>query len=95
MSRIVSARIQNEMHERLRNKCNELGCTINDYLEGMVELLVNGSTEFDLDDKYVITRKDDLTFPCCICQGKMIPNPESIRQAFKRWGHTSCINRKG
>ncbi len=94
MSRIVSARIENELHERLRNKCNNLGCTINDYMVGMIELLLNGSTEIKLDDKYVITRKDEFTFPCCVCGGKMTANPESFRQAFKNWGHAPCINKK-
>jgi predicted DNA-binding protein len=94
MSKIVSARIENELQERLRDKCNNLGCTINDYLVGMIELILNGSTEYTLDDKYVITRKDELTFPCCVCGGKMTANPESLRQAFKNWGHASCINKK-
>lgn len=93
MSRIVSARIQKELHERLRDRCNNLGCTINDYLEGIIELLVNGSTDFELDDKYVITKKDELTVPCCICGEKMTANPESMRQAFKNWGHAPCINK--
>jgi len=94
MSRIVSARIQNELHKRLRDKCNELGCTINDYLVGMIELLVNGSTDFELDDKYVITRKDELTYPCCVCHGTITANPKSLREAFSNWGHASCINKK-
>jgi len=94
MSKIVSARIENELQERLRDKCNNLGCTINDYLVGMIELLLNGSTKFELDDEYVMTRKDELTYPCCKCGGKIIPNPESLRQAFKDWGHMHCINNK-
>ena len=94
MSKIVSARIENELHERLRDKCNNLGCTINDYILGMIELLLNGSTNFELDDKYQIVRKDELAFPCCVCGGKMVPTPDSIRQAFKNWGHGPCINRK-
>lgn len=94
MSKIVSARIENELHQRLRDKCNNLGCTINDYLTGMVELLLNGSTNFELDDTYVMTRKDELTFPCCVCGGKTITNPETLRQAFKDWGHGNCVNRK-
>ena len=47
MSRTVSARIPKEMHENLRDKCNDLGCSINDYVVGCIELMLDGHTEFD------------------------------------------------
>ena len=37
MSRIVSARITKRMHEDLRRKCNEIGCTINEFVEDSIQ----------------------------------------------------------
>ena len=39
------------MHEDLRDKCNDLGCSINDYIVGCIELMLDGSTEFDFGDE--------------------------------------------
>jgi predicted HicB family RNase H-like nuclease len=50
VSRTVSARISKEMHESLRDKCNDLGCSINDYIVDCIELVLEGSTEFDFGD---------------------------------------------
>jgi len=51
MSRTVSARIPKEMHENLREKCNDLGCSINDYIGACIELMITGSSEFDFGDE--------------------------------------------
>ena len=51
MSRTVSARIKPEMHEKLRDKCNNVGCSINDYIEACIELVLNGNTDFDFGDE--------------------------------------------
>lgn len=37
MSRTVSARISKEMHDELIERCNDLGCSINDFIENSVE----------------------------------------------------------
>lgn len=50
LSRTVSARISKEMHENLRDKCNDLGCSINDYIVSCIELMLDGSTRFDFGD---------------------------------------------
>ena len=49
MSKTVSARIPNNKHETLRERCNQLGCTINEYVEHAIEFAMDGSTEFDFD----------------------------------------------
>ncbi len=51
MSRTVSARIPNEMHEELRERCNKVGCSINDYIKSSVEFALTGSTQFDFGDE--------------------------------------------
>ena len=53
MSRTVSARIKPEMHEKLRDKCNDLGCSINDYIIASIELVLDGNTYFDFGDEYL------------------------------------------
>ena len=49
MSKTVSARIPNKNHDTLRERCNQLGCTINEYIEHAIEFAMDGSTEFDFD----------------------------------------------
>jgi predicted DNA-binding protein len=51
LSRTVSARIPKELHEKLRDKCNNIGCSINDYLIGSIELCLNDYTDFDFGDE--------------------------------------------
>ena len=49
MPKTVSARIPNNRHDELRERCNELGCSINEYLDHAIEFALDGSTEFDFD----------------------------------------------
>lgn len=51
MSRTVSARIEPEMHETLRERCNKIGCTINDFLEACIEIGLFGNSDFDFSDE--------------------------------------------
>ncbi len=37
MSRTVSARIPKELHEDLRERCNEIGESINDFVKASIE----------------------------------------------------------
>lgn len=50
MSKTVSARITKETHDKLTEACNQVGCTVNDYLNGAIELALTGSTQQDLGD---------------------------------------------
>jgi len=45
----VSARIDNAMHETLRERCNKVGCSINEYLKASIELALTAHSEFDFD----------------------------------------------
>lgn len=51
MSRTVSARITKELHEELRERCNNVGCSINDFIEASVEFVLTGHSEFDFGDE--------------------------------------------
>ena len=62
MSRTVSARIPKELHEELRERCNRVGCSINDYLQASIELGLTGHTEFDFGDEEEEDEQDEV-FP--------------------------------
>jgi len=47
MSRTVSARIPTQWHEELRERCNNLGESINDFVKASIEFALHNSTEFD------------------------------------------------
>jgi len=47
MSRTVSARIPNDLHEDLRERCNLLGESINDYVKAAIEFALNDTVNFD------------------------------------------------
>ena len=51
MTRTVSARIPKELHEELRERCNKVGCSINDFLEASIEFILYGQSEFDFGDE--------------------------------------------
>ncbi|HXV38902.1 MAG TPA: YlcI/YnfO family protein [Nitrosopumilaceae archaeon] len=46
MSRTVSSRIPKELHEELRERCNIIGCSINDFIEASIEFALTGHSEF-------------------------------------------------
>ena len=54
MSRTVSARIPKQLHEDLRERCNEMGESINDFVKASIELMLYGSSDFDFEES-----KDD------------------------------------
>jgi predicted DNA-binding protein len=47
MSRTVSARIPTELHKELRERCNLIGESINDFVKASIELCLHDSCEFD------------------------------------------------
>ncbi|TBR08513.1 MAG: hypothetical protein EPO62_06440 [Candidatus Nitrosotenuis sp.] len=51
MSRTISARIPTELHEELRERCNLLGESINDFVKAALEFAINGSVDFDFGDE--------------------------------------------
>jgi predicted DNA-binding protein len=51
VSRTVSARIPTELHEELRERCNLLGESINDFVKAAIEFALYGSIDFDFGDE--------------------------------------------
>ena len=58
LSKTISARIPNKKHEILRERCNQLGCTINEYIEHAIEFAMDGSSEFDFDVNEAETKSE-------------------------------------
>jgi len=53
MSRTVSARIPTELHEELRERCNLIGESINDFVEASIEMTLHNSSDFDFGDDLI------------------------------------------
>jgi len=47
MSKTVSARLPDSKHDELRERCNQKGCTMNDYVKSSIEYTLDGQTDFD------------------------------------------------
>jgi len=53
MSRTVSARIPTELHEELRERCNLIGESINDFVEAAIEMTLHNCCGFDFGDDLI------------------------------------------
>ena len=51
MTKTISARIPNKAHEELLERCNKVGCTINEWINAAVEYLFTHSYDFDFGDE--------------------------------------------
>lgn len=53
MSRTVSARIPTDLHKELRERCNLIGESINDFIKASIEVGLHNSSEFDFGDELI------------------------------------------
>ena len=51
MSRTVSSRIPTALHEELRERCNLIGESINDFVKACIEMGLHNSCDFDFGDE--------------------------------------------
>ena len=51
MSKTVSARLPDSKHDELRERCNKLGCTMNDFVKSSIEYTLDGETNFDFENE--------------------------------------------
>ena len=49
MSKTVSCRLSSETHEKLLDKCNDKGLTVNDFVKVLVQSALDGTQELALD----------------------------------------------
>ena len=50
MSRTVSARIPKDLHEELRERCNLIGESINDFIKASIEFTLHETSDFDFGE---------------------------------------------
>ena len=53
MSRTVSTRISTQLHEELRERCNLVGESINDFVKAAIEFTLHNSSDFNFGDESV------------------------------------------
>ena len=53
MSRTVSARISTKMHDELRERCNLVGESINDFIVACIDVGLHSSSDFNFGDELV------------------------------------------
>ena len=53
MSRTVSTRIPTQLHEELRERCNLVGESINDFVKAAIEFTLHNSSDFNFGDESV------------------------------------------
>ncbi len=51
MTKTVSTRIDDKMHQEIIDRCNIEGCTVAHFLNCAIELAITGSTEFDFGER--------------------------------------------
>ena len=59
MAKTVSSRIPNDLHDELRERCNNAGCNTNDIIRGLLELELRGDTEIDFGNEEENTPRPD------------------------------------
>ena len=47
MSRTVSTRLQNDIHQKLTEKCNQKGVTVNEFLKECIHMVLNSELKTD------------------------------------------------
>lgn len=63
MSKTVSCRIPNSMHEELRERCNLIGESINDFVKASIEIGLYNSCEFDFGEDLVAEMEEKKSNP--------------------------------
>ncbi len=55
-NKVIHARIDDDIHDRLFEKCNELGCSFTDYIESVIESSLEDEEPVDIVSKPIISR---------------------------------------
>ena len=51
MTKTVSSRINNKNHQELLQRCNKVGCTINEWINEAIQCMLTNSSEFNFGDE--------------------------------------------
>ena len=59
MTKTVSARIDNRVHNDLVERCNQLGCNINEFVGESVKFMLNNESDFNFSNEEVIDEESN------------------------------------
>ncbi len=59
-NRVIHARIDDDIHDRLLEKCNELGCSFTDYIESVIESSLEDEPS-DMESEPIIEKRPEPT----------------------------------
>ena len=79
MSRTVSARIPKEVHEKLRGRCNNIGCSINDFVEASINFALNSESDFDFGDEDDSESDEEHKEAKPLLNPKVVVDPEPVK----------------
>ncbi len=54
MTKTVSARIDNRVHNDLMERCNRIGCNVNEFVGESVKFMLNNESDFNFGDEEII-----------------------------------------
>jgi hypothetical protein len=52
-NKVIHARIDDDIHDRLFEKCNELGCSFTDYIESIITASLEDEESSDIDPEII------------------------------------------
>ena len=52
-NKVIHARIDDDIHDKLFEKCNELGCSFTEYIESVIESSLEDEDSSDIEPKIV------------------------------------------
>ena len=77
-NKVIHARIDDDIHDRLFEKCNELGCSFTDYIESVIESsLEDEEPNIEPETRYIAL--------CRICWGYY--EEEDLKKAISKIRH--------
>jgi len=59
-NRVIHARIDDDIHDKLFEKCNELGCSFTDYIESVIESSLEDEPS-DIESEPIIEKRPEPT----------------------------------
>jgi len=60
-NKVIHARIDDDIHDRLLEKCNELGCSFTDYIQSIIEASLEDEPQIELKSEQKVTEPASLT----------------------------------
>ena len=58
-NKVIHARIDDDIHDRLLEKCNELGCSFTDYIQSIITASLEDEDPRDVDPEPISEKKPE------------------------------------